>query len=363
MDYRAARRHWHAVILAGGRGVRFWPRSRAARPKQLLAPLGGQTLLRRTFERLRSIVPAARILVLTGRDLVPAVRRELPELPADAVVGEPEGRGTGPAVALGAALVNRSDPDAAMGVFPADHHFEDEQAYLALARRAFMAAAADRLIVLGIRPRRPETGYGYIEFPEGARAGRCDLLPVLRFREKPDRETAAAFMSTGRHFWNSGQFFWRASVLLAELREHLPATWRAVKWIADAPGGALADRLARRYSACDRASIDRGLLERSRRVSGFAAGGLGWTDLGSWEALHELLPKDPRGNHSAGEASFAAASGNYIDVPGRHVALLGVDDLVVVETPDALLICRRSASQQVGSMVARLRAEGREELL
>ncbi len=363
MAYQGGHRHWHAVILAGGRGVRFWPRSRAARPKQLLAPLGGQTLLRRTFERLRSIVPPARMRVLTGRDLVPAVRRELPELPPNAVVGEPEGRGTGPAVALAAALVSRSDPDAAMGVFPADHHFEDEQAYLALARRAFESTASDRLIVLGIRPRRSDTGYGYIEFPDGARAGSHDLLPVLRFREKPDRDTAAAFVSTGRHFWNSGQFFWRASVLLTELRKHLPATWIAVRWIADAPDGALADRLAQRYAACDRASIDRGLLERSSRVSGFAAGGLGWTDLGSWEALHELLPKDARGNHSSGEASFAGASGNYVDVPGRHVALLGVDDLVVVETPDALLICRRSASQQVGSVVAELRSEGREELL
>ncbi len=353
----------HAVILAGGRGVRFWPRSRAGRPKQLLAPLGGDTLLRRTYDRLRTIVDRDRIWILTGADLLPAVRREIGELPRARILAEPARRNTAPAIGLAAALLARDDPDAVMGVFPADHHFEDESAYRALAARALGAAASDRLVVLGIEPRWPETGYGYIEFPRGTRPGAAALQPVVRFREKPDRATAQAFVAAGRFYWNSGQFFWGASVLLEEMRRYLPDTWSALDWIARGGGADLGRRLAERYAACDRISIDHGILERSRRVAGFAAPDVGWSDLGSWAALHALLPQDARGNSSPGETTFVRASGNLVDVPGRHVALLGVDGLVVVETPDALLVCRRSESQEVGSVVRELRARGRGELL
>ncbi len=355
--------HRHAVILAGGRGVRFWPQSRAARPKQLLAPLGGQTLLRRTFERLRMKFPPERIWVVTGLALVDAVARQLPEVPSEQVVGEPVQRNTAPAIGLAAALLRRHDPDAIMAVFPADHHIEDEQAYLALLEPALSAASLDRLIVLGISPQRPETGYGYIEFPAGTRPGGTEPHPVVRFREKPDIDTAKALLATGQFFWNSGQFFWKASVLAEELRLHLPHTWSVLEGIADGSESELPARLAERYGACESVSVDRGILERSDRVSGFAAPDIGWTDLGCWDALHALLPKDADGNCARTQASLLGSAGNYVDVPGKHVALVGVKDMIVVETADALLICPRDESQNIAQITDALGAQDRDDLL
>ena len=363
MTLAGSRGRAHAIILAGGRGVRFWPRSRSRRPKQLLAPLGGDTLLRRTFDRVRKLVPPERVWILTSQELVPAIRSELGELPPARIVAEPARRNTAPAIGLAAALLFRKDPDAAMGVFPADHHYEDDSAYLALAARALDAASSDRLIVLGIKPRWPETGYGYIEFPRGTKPGTTALQPVVRFREKPDMPTARAFLSAGRFYWNSGQFFWKASALLEEMRRFLPETWSVLDWIASGASAGLRRRLSEKYGACDCISIDHAILERSKRISGFAAPDIGWTDLGSWAALHALLPKDRQGNCSHGEATFVRSKGNLVDAPRKHVALLGVDDLVIVDTSDALLVCRRSEAQEVGSVVGELRARGREDLV
>ena len=358
-----AHERYHAVILAGGRGVRFWPLSRSHRPKQLLAPLGGATLLRRTFDRLGKIFPPERIWILTGAPLVAAVASELGELPSDHIVAEPVQRNTAPAIGLAAALLHREDRDAVMGVFPSDHHFEDEQSYRALVGRALDATSQGRLIVLGIEPRWPETGYGYIEFPEGTKPGTDGPLPVVRFCEKPDLRTAQSFLAAKTFYWNSGQFFWRASVLLDEMQRFLPATRNTLAWITSKGGDAFRARLAERYATCESISVDRAILERSRRVAGFAAPDIGWTDLGSWAALHALLPKDSAGNVASGAATFVKSRGNFVDAPGKHVALLGVDDVVVVETPDALLVCRRSESQEVGAVVAALEAAARHELL
>lgn len=355
--------HCHAVILAGGRGVRFWPLSRAARPKQLLSPLGGPSLLRRTFERLRSTVPPERTWVVTGAPLHDAVARELPELPPARIIAEPVQRNTAAAAGLAAALALREDPEAVMGVFPADHHLRDEEAYRELLGRALEATSENSLIVLGIQPTSPETGYGYIEFPAGTEPGSARPVPVVQFREKPDGETAKAFVASGRYYWNSGQFFWKARVLAEEMRRYQANTWGALSWIAEAGAGQLAGRLAERYPECESISLDHGILERSDRVAGFAAGDIGWTDLGSWEALRSLLPKDSQGNCARSDGTFVRAGGNYLDVPGKHVALLGVDDLIVVESPDALLICRRSESQNIPSLERALREAGRDDLL
>ena len=353
----------HAVILAGGRGVRFWPRSRFRHPKQLLAPIGGPTLLRRTFERLSAIFAPERIWILTGESLLEPVIQELREVPREHIVCEPVQRNTAPAIGLAAALLCRDDPEAVMGVFPADHHFERARAYRALVGRAVEAASGDRLIVLGVKPRWPETGYGYLELPEGTRPGAPNPVPVQRFREKPDLDTAKSYLASKRFYWNSGQFFWRAAVVLEEMERHLPNTRRALDWIAAGKGDAYRDRLAERYADCDSVSVDSGILERSDRVAAFAAPDLGWSDLGSWGALHTVLPKDSLGNSARGEATFVRSEGNLVDVPDKHVALLGVDDLVVVETPDALLVCRRGESQDVGAVVAALAAAGHSDLL
>ncbi len=355
--------HRHAVVLAGGRGTRFWPHSRAARPKQLLAPFGGPSLLRRTVDRLQGVVGSERIWIVASETMLDAVRAELPELDPARIIGEPEQRNTAPAIGLVATLLLREDRDAVMGVFPADHHVAEESTYRDMVTRAFEAAQGDRLIVLGVTPTSPETGYGYIEFPSGTRPDSLDIAPVERFCEKPDLESARAFLASGRHFWNSGQFFWRVDVLAEEMARHLPRTWETLNGITgDGPDG-LSAHLAERYARCEDISIDHAVLEKSERVAGFVVDTIGWTDLGSWEALYALLEKDRSGNCSRTDGVFVSASGNYVDVPGKLVALLGVDDLVVVETPDALLICPRTESQRVRTVIEVLQSSGRQDLL
>ena len=349
----------HAVIIAGGRGVRFWPRSRIDRPKQLLAPLGGPTLLRQTFERLRGSFPAENIWDVTAQRLLEAVSSELPELPSGHLIGEPVARGTAPAAGLAAALILRHDPDALMGVFPADHHIGDAQQYGGLLESALTAAEADRLVVLGVRPQRPETGFGYIEFADPIQPGHGRAVPVTRFREKPDRRTAEEFVRSGRLYWNSGQFFWRAAVLAEEMLRHLPDTWTALAAIA----GGDADSLGERYGECANVSVDTGILERSDRVWGLAAPDIGWSDLGSWESLRALLPQDAAGNCAPTPGTLVRSSGNYLDVPSKHVALLGVSDLVIVETPDALLVCPRHEAQNLSEVTSALAADDHEHLL
>lgn len=355
--------HRHAVILAGGRGVRFWPHSRAAHPKQLLSPLGGASLLRRTYERLRAAFPEGQLWVVTGASMREAVERELPELSPARIIAEPVQRNTAPAIGLATALVLREDPEAVMGVFPADHHIEDEEAYRELVSAALGATDTDRLIVLGIQPTRPETGYGYIEFPPGTRPGSPGPVRVTRFCEKPDLGTANRFLASGRFFWNSGQFFWRASVLGEEMRRHLPRTWSALSEIAGGAAVSIARLLGERYGECESVSVDRAILERSDRVAGFAAGNIGWTDLGTWESLRDLLPRDTEDNCDRTGGTFVRSRGNYVDVPGRHVVLLGASDLIVVEAPDALLICRRSECQNLSDLEQALRKSGRGDLL
>ena len=353
----------HAVIIAGGRGVRFWPRSRIDRPKQLLAPLGGPTLLRRTFERLRGTFPAENIWVVTAQPLLESISGELPELPSEQLIGEPAGRNTAAAAGLAAALIVQQDPGAVMAVFPADHHIEDEPRYQRLLGAALRAADSDRLVVIGIPPQRPETGYGYVEFPAGTQPGHSKALPVTRFREKPDRRTAEEFLRSGRFYWNSGQFFWKAAVLTEEMQRCLPDTWATLAAITDGSPSGMRTRLAEHYGKCANISIDVGILERSDRVWGLAAPNIGWTDLGSWEALRALLPQDANGNCVRTPSTLVRSSGTYLDVPSKHVSLLGVSDLVVVETPDALLICPRHEAQNLSEVTAALAADGQGHLL
>ena len=319
--------------------------------------------MRQTFERLRDGFPPDRTWVVTGASLRDAVAQELPELPPARIIAEPIQRNTAPAAGLAAALLLREDPEAVMGVFPADHHLQDEDAYSGLLSRALEAASGDRLIVLGIRPTSPETGYGYIEFPIGTQPESTEPVPVLQFREKPDLETAKRFVASGRFYWNSGQFFWKARVLAEEMKRHQASTWGVLSGIAAAGAGGLAGRLDERYHECASISLDHGVLERSERVAGFAAGDIGWSDLGSWDALRSLLPKDSQGNCARSDGTFVRAGGNYLDVPGKHVALVGVEDLIVVASPDALLICPRSESQNIPSLERALREAGRDELL
>jgi mannose-1-phosphate guanylyltransferase len=353
---------WYGFILAGGRGTRFWPKSRQRTPKQLLNLLGGRSLIQQTVERLRPVIPPERIWILTNEHVRDAIARQLPEVPRAQIIAEPAQRNTAPCIGLGARLIESIDKDAVMGVFPADHVITRPARFVRLLRPAFRTAEKGKLVVLGIQPRWAETGYGYVEFPDGVRPGSLQPRPVLRFREKPDPRTAAEFLAAGRFYWNSGMFFWRAGVFLDLLRRFLPGTASVLDGLP-VSGRSLRRTLAACYPACDDISVDYAVLEKADGVVGLAAGDIGWNDAGSWNALWELLPKDAAGNAASSELIAESSRGNLVDARGKLTALLGVDNLVVVDTPDALLVVDRGRAQEVSGLVKLLERRRRRELL
>jgi len=353
----------YGLILAGGRGTRFWPRSRRARAKQVLRFTGERSLIQGTVDRLKPILPPERIWVLTNEYLQAEIRSQLPNVPPEQILAEPAQRNTAPAIGLMAHILHTIDPDAVMGVFPADHVIGRPAQYVRLLRPAFKAAAAGKIVVLGIQPRWPETGYGYIEFPKGVQPGTLEAQSVRRFREKPDLTTARRFVKAGNFYWNAGMFFWKASVLLDQLREHLPKTALLLAALPPFEDPRFFSVLNETFPRCQNISIDFAVLEKAREVTGFAAGDIGWNDVGSWNAVYELLPRDGAGNVTRSEALVHSSSGNYVDAEGKLVALLGVKDLVVVDTPEALLIADRSRAQEVGELVKMLENQKRHDLL
>jgi mannose-1-phosphate guanylyltransferase len=358
-----AKPHHYGLILAGGRGTRFWPRSRKRSAKQVLNVVGKRSLIQATVDRLRPVIPPERLWVLTSEALRGVVGRQLPEIPSKQILAEPAQRNTAPAIGLAAHILGSFDPNAVMGVFPADHVIAKEGRYRQLLKAALSAAERGRITVLGIRPRWAETGYGYIEFPQATRAGLGEPARVLRFREKPDRATAGKYVAAGNFYWNAGMFFWRVDVLREALRKHLPKT---ASLLASLP--AFADRrfghqLKKIFPLCEDISIDYAVLERAESVAGIACDDIGWNDVGSWDAVYELLPKDAERNSTNTELVSSDSQGNYVDAHGKLVALLGVRDLVVVDTPDALLVADRSQAQRVGEIVKMLERRKREDLL
>jgi len=353
----------YGLILAGGRGTRFWPRSRRSRAKQVLKFFGERSLIQQTVDRLKPVLPPERIWVLTNHHLRSEIVQQLPEVPKRQILAEPAQRNTAPAIGLAAQILQGIDPEAVMGVFPADHVISKPGEYTRLLRPAFKAAADGSIVVLGIEPRWPETGYGYIEFPKGTKPGARAAVRVLSFREKPDAATAEQFVAAKNFYWNAGMFFWKTSVLLDALRGFLPKTASLLASLPPVSSRQFLPKLEAVFPLCENISIDYAVLERARNVVGIPAGNIGWNDVGSWNAVYELHKRDAQGNALRGTALVEQSSGNYIDAGGKLVALLGVKDLIVVDTPDALLIADRSRAQQVGDLVKRLEKAGREELL
>lgn len=356
--------HNYALILAGGRGTRFWPVSRRRRAKQVLDFLGGGSLIQQTVARLAPVVPPERVWVLTNAFLRDEIVRQLPGVPPRQILAEPAARNTAPAIGLAARILQEADPKAVMGVFPADQHVARPKPFLSIIRAAYRAAGQGKMALIGIQPRWPETGYGYVEFPRGGlKPGSLEPVPIRRFREKPQLPQAQRFVRSGHFAWNAGIFFWRAQVFQEALRTQLPATAALLDSLPPFTSSRFRSMLQRVFPQCENISVDYAILERARGVLGFAAGDVGWSDLGSWNAVYELLPHDAQGNSIRGDVVLEDSAGNLIDVPGKLVALAGVRNLVVVETPDALLICHRDQAQLVSQLVKQIEVRKREDLL
>jgi mannose-1-phosphate guanylyltransferase len=363
-----------AVLLAGGRGTRFWPRSRTRTPKQLLNIAGRETMLRETMSRLKPVFGARNFWAVTNTEQAAAAGRELRGVPAAQILAEPVGRNTAAAIGLAAIHLQKKYGDAVMAVLPADSYVADAARYQNLVAAAVhLASEAGTFVVMGIPPTRPETGYGYIE--GGARAGEVagvQTYSVVRFAEKPELAVASEYVASGKYLWNAGMFFWRVSTFMAALERYLPATHAALTALGKTIGAKkYAATLRRIYPALENISVDYAVMEPSTRAESAAAGArvvvipaeVGWSDIGSWAAVYELLAPTPEANVAAGESFTLDAEGNYFWSPKKFVAAIGVKDLVVVETDDALLVCPRERSQDVGKIVKWLEENRRVKLL
>jgi mannose-1-phosphate guanylyltransferase len=347
----------YVVVMAGGSGTRFWPASRKARPKQFLAIGQEGSLLRQTVERVLPLVPAERVYVVTGAVHAAHAQEDLPELPPENVMVEPTGRNTAPCIGWATKVILQKDPEARVAVLPADHYIRDEAGFRDHLEAAF--EAAEGIVLFGIVPDRPETGYGYIQRAHDKRAvAGHSVHPVARFVEKPDHATALQYLAAGDYLWNSGMFVFSAQAMDAELRRHLPALSDDLDRLVAAPGEV--DAI---YPKLQSISIDYGVMERSDRTEVMPAA-FTWSDVGSWEAAKEVYPTDAAENVVLGDAFLAEVRRSLVDArSGRFVAVVGLDDVVVVDTPDAVLVVRRDRSQDVKLVVNHLQAAGRDPLL
>ena len=350
-----------AIIMAGGSGTRFWPLSRRDRPKQLL-PLGAhdEALLAATVRRTRALIPPSRIYIVTNERLAEPIAKMLPDIPRENVLAEPIGRNTAPCVAWAAAHVRRKQSEGVIAVLPADHHITDEQAFVDTLSRALDAATHGDMVTVGIQPTRPETGYGYIEVGEELGSG---IHRARRFVEKPNQKRAEQFLAAGSFLWNSGMFFFRADVILDAVEAHLPGLGDAVRAFDDASArGDERAEVARLYADLPSVSIDHGVMEKAERVAVLPAS-FGWSDLGSWTTAWELAERDGDDNALPEGAIAIDSRGCYVRAPeGKVVALVGVRDLVVVDTEDAILIVPRDRAQDVRAVVDALKSRGDERL-
>ena len=359
---------FHPVILAGGRGTRFWPLSRKRLAKQVLALDGDSTMIQQTVARLAPLTREKDLWIITNHDLQPVIASQLPELRRDQILAEPAARNTAPAIGLAAFLIERANPNAIIGMFPSDHVIGNERRFRKDLEKALkIASAGENIVVMGVKPTRPETGYGYIETGEKAHG----IFRVRRFTEKPNVEKAREFLETGNYLWNSGMFIWGARTLANAIREHLPETAPFLEEIAASFGTKKFEATFRKlYEKCENISVDYAVLE-PRSAKGERKSNLycipadfGWNDLGSWAALYEHSINGDSLNVVKAEKSYSMdATGNFIHAPKKFVAVVGVKNLVVVDTDDALLITTREHSQDVGKIVKHLDEKKLEKLL
>jgi mannose-1-phosphate guanylyltransferase len=357
----------YAVIMAGGRGVRFWPRSREKKPKHLLDIVSEKTIIRETVDRIKQRIPAENILVVTGKKHARDLIRQLPEIPLSNILIEPVGRNTAACIGLAALHVRRKAPEGIMVVLPSDHAIADSRKFIDVIDAAAQTASeANGLVTIGITPASVQTGFGYIERSDLLKqVGQAEVFRVKSIREKPDFQTASAFVQSGNFYWNSGMFVWKASVILREINRWLPDLYAGLMKIDAALGSPQeAAVLPRVYKKLASISIDYGVMEKADNVL-VLNGDFGWSDVGSWDALWEISAKDRSGNVVLNNSRVIAenSEGSLVYNPRKLTALIGVKDLIIVETKDALLICKKGRSQDVKGVVERLEKEKLKEYL
>jgi mannose-1-phosphate guanylyltransferase len=350
--------------MAGGVGSRLWPRSRKKTPKQFLDLISDETMLQDAYQRLLPTIPAGRILIGVGTSYIPTVREQLPDLPPGNIVAEPSGRGTAPAIGLAAQHIYHQAPDAIMVVVTADHHIAETECFSRVLLAAAQAAENGSLVTLGISPTFASTGYGYVH--RGELLDEIDgfgIYHALRFTEKPDAATAREFVDSGRYSWNSGMFIWRVDAILAEFARLMPEFAAQLNEIGAAMG--TADEVAvleRVWADVQSETIDYGIMEHAADVAVIPVS-IGWNDVGSWKTLIPLLEADEAGNTATGEHILLDTRNTLVYSPKKLVATIGLQDLVIIETEDALLICPQDMCQDVRKVVALLREQGRNDLL
>lgn len=345
----------HGVIMAGGIGMRFWPKSRKDTPKQILKIVDDTPLLTATVRRIRPMIPLENTWVVTNADQKAILKTHLPELDDGQFIVEPTGKNTAPCIGLAAIRLRKIDPEAVMIVLPADHRITEDEKFLECLKVASdQAVQSQCLVTIGIQPTRPETGYGYIQYNQALDSGDKQVYHVKTFAEKPSLATAKLFLRSGDFLWNSGIFVWTADRIIAEIEEHLPELYMGLRELDKAIGTKQwTETLEQVYRSIKSISIDYGVMEHASRVC-VVRGDFLWSDVGSWEEVYRISQKDSAGNATRGETLIIDSEGCLIDSPDRLTAVLGVKDLVVISAPDATLVCSREAAQDVKKVVEAL---------
>ena len=354
----------YAVIMAGGIGERFWPRSRQNLPKQFLPLLGERSLLQQSCERIQNLVPPENILVVTGREHLSLAREQLPHLPETNFLSEPQGRNTAPCIGLAAVHLRRRDPDGVMLVFPADHLVQGREDFTCCMEKALeLSSSTDSLVTVGIIPTRPETGYGYIEREEEAFPGTPPAYRVRRFVEKPDYHNAVQYLHSGRYLWNSGIFAWKVGLILEKMQKHLPGLYRGLEKIAAGIGTAVEqDILESIFPSLPAISVDYGVMEKETNLL-VVQGDFGWDDLGSWSALAECFSGDEAQTVGMGQHVGIDTTGCLVYGENSLIATLGVSNLVIVQEKDVVLVCPKERAQEVKKLVQKIKERGMAQYL
>lgn len=344
----------YAVIMAGGVGSRFWPRSKERTPKQLLKIFGDNTMIQDTVRRLKGLADDENVFIITNKIQKEEIEKQLSNVPKENIIEEPFGRNTAAAIGLASVIISKKDPNAVMVVLPADHIIKDDENFReTLSKAAEFANSSGGLVTIGITPTRPETGYGYIQIEDSEETE--NIHKVLTFAEKPNYATAVRFLESGDFLWNSGMFIWRADSIMTEIQSYMPDLFSGLEKINGAPGTESFNKtLANVYGQLKNISIDYGIMEKSRKVF-LTKGTFSWSDVGSWEEVYQLSDKDKEGNSANGSIYLDQTTNSYIYSPNKFAAVVGVENLIVINSDDALLIVKRENCQDVKKIVDHLK--------